>query len=164
MEIPVSPRHIHAESHRGAPVMVRFIAGVIILSSTLAPDFAYAGTCPQGLQLQQEMRGLQQQRENIKRQMRMVMGTPGAASRFEGQLNVNRVLIENLFTLQALDRFEISDDPRMLGQILSQQNRQDIQIGRASADTWYMRVNGKLLPERWSKLRILQQQRRALCK
>ena len=108
----------------------------------------------------EELRGLQQQREDIKRQMRMALGTPGAASRLESKLDANSVLIENLATQQALDTFNISDDPRMLSQILSQQSGQNVLIGKASEDTWYMSIDGQILEQRWNKKQMVSQQRR----
>lgn len=108
----------------------------------------------------EELRGLQQQRNDIKRQMRMALGTPGAASRLESKLDANSVLIENLATQQALDTFNISDDPRMLSQILSQQYGQNVLIGKASEDTWYMSIDGQILEQRWTKKQMVSQQRR----
>jgi len=109
---------------------------------------------------QQEMRGLQQQRLMLRDQIAANIYDTGKALELRGQYHANEVLITNLATQNAIDRFEISDDPLMLSQILSTQQGRDIQIGRASEDTWYMRVDGKLLDQRWTRKQIVSEQRR----
>jgi hypothetical protein len=108
----------------------------------------------------EEIRALHVQRQMIKDQLYTGIYKPGEVTKLFGQYQANELLMENMTVQNAIDRFEINDDPRMLSQVLSVQNNQDVQIGRASDDTWYVKIDGQILEQRWTRKQIVQQQRR----
>jgi len=96
----------------------------------------------------------------LKQQIATAIYTPGAMTKLRSQFIANSAMIDNLAAQQAIDAFEISEDPTLLAQILSQQSGNDIRIGRAGADKWYMLVNGKEHKDLLTKKQIISEQRR----
>ena len=143
-------------------------AGVTTGATTIAQDITTKpisklkpprGFMPFALR-SEEMRNLRAQRAMLKQQIATAIYTPGAMTKLRSQFIANSAMIDNLAAQQAIDAFEISEDPTLLAQILSQQSGNDIRIGRAGADKWYMLVNGKEHKDLLTKKQIISEQRR----
>jgi len=117
-----------------------------------------AANMPRTLRLQ-EMRNLQEE-QNAIRSMLRTAANPKDYVQKQAMYNAQNTLIENLASQQALDQFEVSNDPRMLSAVLSQLYGENIQIGPNSDGTYYMSINGQIGKDSFSKKKIISENRR----
>ena len=107
----------------------------------------------------QEMRNLQEE-QNAIRSMLRTAANPKDYVQKQAMYNAQNTLIENLASQQAIDQFEVSNDPRMLSAVLSQLYGENIQIGPNSDGTYYESINGQIGKNSFSKKKIISENRR----
>ncbi len=107
----------------------------------------------------QEMRNLRAEQDILRRKLRTA-ANPKEYVDIMSLYEAHSVMIENLADQQAIDTFEISDDPRMLSALISQQSARNVVIGPNSDGTWYMTVDGKPVEGSFTKKSIISETRR----
>ena len=128
------------------------------LSNIKEPDIKM----PFGLRTQ-ELNTLMAQRRELKLQAISQLGRPGSAAALKANsdLSANGAMIQNMSQTQALNTLQISNDPRMLNQIL---NRQDpganIRISPNSDGTFRVEMGGRIIADRKDKGLLISELRR----
>jgi hypothetical protein len=148
---PASLGSTHVESRQGVPVMVRWVAVAVLISCTLFAGLAYAGTCPEGLQLQQ----WRQQLEEIKSQMRMALGTPGAASRMQGKYAQLAAKYPALFLEQEIKNYPLIANTNCLVWAMKQATGQELSYGQVNGGPIDLYLNKKVIRQGLSSSELL---------
>jgi hypothetical protein len=144
------------------PGSPKSVAKQIVLAPDLSkikePDIKM----PFGLQAQ-EINTLMTSRRALASQLRSLRGRPGSLEflKTRALLTANTGMIQNMSQTQALNKLQLSNDPRQLNAILNRQNPgSNIQITPNSDGTFRVEMGGRVIAERKDKGKLISELRR----
>jgi soluble lytic murein transglycosylase-like protein len=131
-----------------------------------APDFSEIKEpdikMPFGLRTQ-ELNTLMASRRDLASRLRSLRGQPNSDKfrKARSEFTANGAMIQNMSQTQALNTLQISNDPRMLNQILNRQSPgANIRISPNSDGTFRVEMGGRVIADRKDKTRLIGELRR----
>jgi hypothetical protein len=131
--------------------MVRGLALTVLLSCSLFAELVYAGTCPEGLQLQQ----WRQQRAILRDQVKANVYDPTVALQWRNKFHANEAKYPALFLDQEIRNFPLTGDAFCLVWAMKIASGKDLNYTPYTDGKFDLTLGGKKIRDRISADELL---------